>query len=47
METDALCTHIDLSNVENFAGADETPAKVHLHRGPKDVVRLFKLLSAP
>ena len=42
-----LCTHVDLSNVEDFAGADETLTEIHLHRGPKDIIRLFKQLLAP
>lgn len=40
-ETDILRTYVDLSDVEDFAGADKTPTEIHLHRGPKNVVGLF------
>jgi len=47
MEIGILWTHVDLSDVEDFAGADKTSTEVHLHRGPKNVVRLFEHLSIP
>lgn len=34
-------THVDLSDVEDFAGTDEASAEVHLHRGPKNIICLI------
>jgi hypothetical protein len=39
-EKGTLWTHVDLSDVEDLAGADKAFAEIHLHRGPKDIIRL-------
>ena len=45
--TSTLRTHVNLSDVEHLAGADETSADIYFYRSPKNVIRLFERFVGP